>query len=135
MSFIKEIRPGHRDGRSTQLSRANGIQPQSQVIAGEDPADLAALAADYYCRFRPERPEHRALVDSLVSAEWLLRRFRRAEANLWAPEMSVTALDVLQHRIDSTQRTYERVLSILFSFDPAPDRDSDEQSGFLSLVC
>src|SRR5664279_1553771 len=60
-----------------------GIDAQSQVIPGEDPAALALLAAEYYDRYHPSTPEVRALVDTLIAAEWLQRRFRTLEAQLW----------------------------------------------------
>src|ERR1035437_3235776 len=60
-----------------------GIDAKSQVIPGEDPAALELLTAEYHERFQPATPEVRALVDALVTAEWLQRRFRTLEAQLW----------------------------------------------------
>ena len=60
-----------------------GIDAKSQVIPGEDPAALALLTAEYYDRYQPATPEVRALVDTLITAEWLQRRFRTLEAQIW----------------------------------------------------
>ena len=61
----------------------SGIDAAAQVIPGEDPCQLEALAADYHRQFQPAGPLERFLVDSLVYADWQLRRLRRAEAQLW----------------------------------------------------
>ena len=108
-----------------------GIDAQSQVIPGEDPAALALLAAEYYGRYHPATPEVRALVDALVTAEWLQRRFRTLEAQLWqyniqglyhptegleVPHVYERESDVfarLQRRIDAAARTYHRTLAAL----------------------
>jgi hypothetical protein len=108
-----------------------GIDAQSQVIPGEDPAALELLAAEYYDRYQPATPEVRALVDTLITAEWLQRRFRALEAQLWEEEIQglykpVEGLEVaqaynrdsdvfarLQRRIDSAERTYHRTLAAL----------------------
>ena len=124
-----------------------GIDAQSQVIPGEDPAALALLAAEYYDRYQPATPEVRALVDTLVTAEWLQRRFRTLEAQLWQFNIQglyhpVDGLEVpqvynrdnetfgrLQRRIDAAERTYHRTLLALQKTEslapqplsPAPD--------------
>jgi hypothetical protein len=126
-----------------------GIDAQSQVILGEDPAALAALAAEYHGRYQPATPEVRALVDTLVAAEWLQRRFRTLEAKLF--EFSIQDIlreieglqaaqayahdsDVfarLQRRIDAADRTFHRALVALQKIEssapqptpPVPDPD------------
>ena len=120
----------------------SGIDAQSQVIPGEDPAALVLLAAEYYDRFQPATPEVRALVDTLVTAEWLQRRFRALEAQLWQynirnlyhPTKGLEVAQVyegdnqvfnrLQRRIDATERTYHRTLAALQKIEsraPQPD--------------
>ena len=109
----------------------SGIHAQSQVIPGEDPAALALLTAEYYDRYQPATPEVRALVDALVTAEWLQRRFRTLEAQLWqyniqglyhptegleVPHVYERDSDVfarLQRRIDAADRSYHRALAAL----------------------
>ena len=109
----------------------SGIHAKSQVLPGEDPKALDALTAEYYDRFQPATPEVRALVDSLITAEWLQRRFRTLEAQLWnlkieelfrpqegfevaqAYDLGSHTFDRLQRRIDCTLRNYQRALKAL----------------------
>ena len=119
-----------------------GIDAAAQVIPGEDPGQLEALAADYHRQFQPVGPLERFLVDSLVYADWQLRRLRRAEAQLWhdqlrqaresykglneaAPlghvfERARDDFHYMQRRIDSTERSYFRSLKQLQRLQPPP---------------
>ena len=60
-----------------------GIDAQSQIITGEDPEALARLTTQYYDRYEPQGPEEIALIDDAVSSDWLLRRLRKTEAQIW----------------------------------------------------
>ncbi len=133
---------GPRSAAGRAVSRFNalktGIYGREQVIRGESAATLDALAAEYHERWRPATPEARALVDSLVSSEWLLRRLRKAEAQYWEYKMdSVLTLDRdnplgqtvangaetfarLQRRIDSAERNFHRALKELRRQADAP---------------
>jgi len=132
-----QLSTGPRSVEGKAASRLNalktGIDAKTNVIGGEDPAALEALAAEYFERWNPTTPEARALVDSLISNEWLLRRLRRAEADLW----NYRLLDLggsdaenghmlgkvthyggeiftrLQRRLDSVERNYHRALKEL----------------------
>ena len=124
---------GPRTPEGKAVSRFNalksGINAQAQVIPGEDPADLEAMAAGYHQEWAPTTWLERFLVDSLVRADWLLQRLSRLEAQLWAVaevsaesteaplgEAYTSALDRftrLQRRIDSTERSYYRALTQL----------------------
>src|SRR4051812_10200223 len=97
MSSLKQIEANRRNaarstGPNTPAGRTassgnslrTGLYAKSQVIKGEDPAVFDALTADYYERFQPGAPDQRALLDTLISSEWLLRRLRRVEAEMWA---------------------------------------------------
>jgi len=130
---------------SSQNSLKTGIYSEAEIIRDESRADLDALAADYHHHFQPAGPVERCLVDILIHSEWMLRRFRRAEAQLWEiniddngdpddPENSPLGwgIDVddsrvfarLQRRIDSTQRNYQRALKDLKQLQaerPTPD--------------
>ncbi len=129
---------------SSRNALKSGIYANAMLIPGEDREQLDQLTAEYYARFRPSDPERRALVDILIHSEWLLRRFRRVESELWnyraAEERKfggvhfkyragqlytqcVETLGRLQRRIDSTQRTYMRVLREL-RLPPAPDAEA-----------
>ncbi len=119
---------------SSQNAFKTGIYSNSEIVRGENPAHLDALAAAYYSRFQPVLPEESCLVDILIHSEWILRRLRRAEAELcelntlqsednFDPgELELArAVDCddsivllrLQRRVDSTQRNYLRALKEL----------------------
>jgi hypothetical protein len=95
MASIKQIEANRRNSQlSTGLSQAGkavtrmnafetGIDAQSQIIPGEDPAALELLTSQYYERFQPQGPEEVAVIDSAISSDWLLRRFRKTEAQIW----------------------------------------------------
>jgi len=118
---------GPRSAEGKAVSRFNalktGIDAKSQVIRGEDAAELEALAANYEKQFQPADPLERFLVDSLINAEWQLRRLRKVEASLWEREISNAAdplaifdspaFNRLQRRIDAAERSYHRVLKEL----------------------
>jgi hypothetical protein len=61
----------------------SGIDAWSHIIPGEDPAELEALTAAFLLHFHPSDPNQLALVDTLISTEWIQRRLRRIEAQLW----------------------------------------------------
>jgi hypothetical protein len=130
---------GPRSPEGKAISRFNalksGVNAKSQVIPGEDASALDALAADYHQQFQPATPLECFLVDSLVNADWQLRRLRRVEAQLWGfhtdaakdetdgidedyPlghvfQRGIDAFNRLQRRIDSTERSYYRALKEL----------------------
>jgi hypothetical protein len=117
--------------RSSMNALRSGIDAESQIIRGEKVANLEALAADYYTRFHPTTPEQRMLVDTLIDAEWLLRRFRKVEAQLWEKEAlsaykpnqdvilaqaywsGVDRFARLQRRIDTAHKNYRIALQEL----------------------
>jgi hypothetical protein len=129
----KSTGPRSLEGKAAVRFNAlkTGIDAQSQVIPGEDPAALELLAAEYHDRYQPATPEVRALVDTLVTAEWLQRRFRTLEAQLF--QFNITRLssdekrlqsaqayyrdsdtfDRLQRRINAVERTFHRALLAL----------------------
>jgi hypothetical protein len=66
----------------------SGPDAKSQIIRGEDPAALDALAGQYLLDHQPQSAAERALVDILVDSEWLLRRLRKTEAQLWQYDLA-----------------------------------------------
>jgi hypothetical protein len=147
--------PGPRSVEGKAAVRFNalksGIDAQSQVIPGEDPAALALLTAEYHDRYQPATPEVRALVDTLVTAEWLQRRFRTLEAQLFqfnitrvireekglqvaqAYDRDSNTFDRLQRRVNAVERSYHRALVALQKIEssapqptpPAPEPAPD----------
>jgi hypothetical protein len=142
---------GPRTPAGKSVSRMNalktGIDANSQVIRGEDPSALATLTAEYYDRYQPSTPEQRALVDTLISSDWLQRRLRLAESPLWehafermdrwdsetqAPlgeafSSNSQAFSRLQRRIDSADRNYHRALKELRRLQPSSIPDPPPQ--------
>jgi hypothetical protein len=143
---------GPRSAEGKAASRMNalksGIDAKSQIIRGEKAANLEALKSEYYGRFHPTAPEQRMLVDTLIDAEWLLRRFRVCEAQLWeqGAQFAMRPNDEieigqafhgnsdyfarLQRRIDTAHRNYRNALHELerlqgeqaaLQVDPDPD--------------
>jgi hypothetical protein len=121
-------------GRSRFSVLKSGIHPKAFVIPGEDPAALEAMIAGYDQEFAPTTSLQRFLVDSLIRADWLLQRFSRLEAALWAYHIEdarasashpldenaplgdvysrdYEPLDSIGCLIDSTERSYYRALA------------------------
>jgi hypothetical protein len=129
----KSTGPCSVEGKAASRMNAlkSGIDAQSQIIRGEEAANLETLRSEYYDRFHPTAPVERMLVDALIDTEWLLRRFRVVEAQLWEEGSRVTfkpddeitlgqsynrnakQFDRLQRRIDSAHRNYRRALQEL----------------------
>ena len=135
-----QLSTGPRTPDGKAISRFNalksGIHAKVQVIPGEDPAELEALMEGYHQEWAPASSTECFLVDSLIRADWLLRRLSRIEAEAWTHEIedarksSFAKLDEsaplghiygrmddrftrLQRRIDSTERSYYRALTQL----------------------
>jgi hypothetical protein len=126
----KSAGPRSAEGKAT--SRANslktGLYARSQVIEGEDPAELRALADRYFLRWEPATPEESFLVATLIDADWLLRRYSLADAKIWDYQGADDCVrdnpngkglnfircreyfPLLQRRTDSAQRTFHRAL-------------------------
>jgi len=131
----KSTGPRTASGKLTTSQNAlkTGIYAEAEVIPGETAADLDSLSADYYTRFNPTTPDERFHIDILVHSDWMLRRFRRAEAQMWerSIEQSQSSYNPdeyhlgrafehesrdfgrLQRRIDATQRNYRDALKQL----------------------
>jgi len=60
-----------------------GIDAQSTIIRGENPADLEALTNEYLQAHSPATPQERFYVDILIHCDWQMRRLTRADAQLW----------------------------------------------------
>jgi hypothetical protein len=136
---------GPRSEEGKAISRFNalktGIQAKSQVIPGEDPAELEQLASDYHLQFQPSTPVERFLVDTLADSEWQLRRYRKVEARLWEQSVKAENSDLgqafgqglqaftrLHRRIEALERSYFRALQQLqrLQAESVPDLEIPE---------
>ena len=148
----KSTGPRSPEGKAASSMNAlkSGIDAKSQIIRGEKAANLETLKTEYYDRYHPTAPEQRMLVDTLIDAEWLLRRFRVVEAQLWEqgaqfalkPEPEIELAKALrdnaeyftrlQRRIDTAQRNYRNALQELQHLQaenrPLPDPEPAPQS-------
>src|SRR5213082_2273404 len=81
----KSTGPTSPEGKAASSLNAlkSGIDAWSHFIPGEDPAELEDLTAAYLAHHRPAGPDQLSLVDTLISTEWMQRRLRRIEAQLW----------------------------------------------------
>src|SRR5882672_10121947 len=140
----KSTGPKTPEGKAASSLNAlkSGIDAWSHIIPGEDPAELEALANQFHLHYQPADPIQLALVDTLISTEWIQRRLRRIEAQLWNYQIDCLdknltqaefldaqiqhrsplghayqdALDPfsrLHRRIDSTNRMFLRTLKAL----------------------
>ena len=117
---------------SSRNSLRSGIYADREtVLPTEDPVALSELRDEYYDHYQPASPAERCLVDSLISDEWLLRRFRRVEGELLTEancDISQSAerfcigtsyrdnertLERLQRRINATRKSYLKTLEAL----------------------
>jgi hypothetical protein len=80
----KSTGPRSAEGKSASRFNAlkHGIDAQSAVIPGEDPAAYDALAADYHREYRPESPSESFHVETMLRADWQKRRLVPVEADL-----------------------------------------------------
>ena len=82
----KSTGPASVTGKAVSCMNAlkTGIHAKSLLLPSEKLADLEQLIQEYYNHHNPTAPEARALVDDLIYSEWLKRRLRAAETQLWA---------------------------------------------------
>jgi hypothetical protein len=153
----KSTGPTSPEGKAASSLNAlkSGIDAWSHIIPGEDPAELEALTAAYLLHYRPADPTQLSLVDTLISTEWIQRRLRRIEAQLWnyrveCLDQNLThaefvdasiqhnsplghafhaALDPfsrIQRRIDGTNRMYLRTLKVLQDLQAEPAEQASQ---------
>jgi hypothetical protein len=82
----KSTGPTSATGKAVSSMNAlkTGIHAKSLLLPSEKLADLEQLINEYYESHNPITPEARSLVDDLIYAEWLKRRLRAAETQIWA---------------------------------------------------
>ncbi len=74
---------GPRSDEGKAAARFNALKhsasAQSNVLPGEDDAELASLSRAYHEQFRPCGPEEEILVEKIIAADWTQRRMDRLE--------------------------------------------------------
>ena len=144
MSSLRQIEANRRNAQkstgptsvtgkaaSSMNALKSGIHAKTLVLPSEKLADLEQLIDDYYQRHLPDSPEARFHLDEVIHCEWLLRRYRAAETQMWqyqaqsayADEQKYplgksatghsTPFSKLQYRVDATRRAYQRSLKAL----------------------
>jgi hypothetical protein len=85
--------PGPSEGEAEHKYRElkSSIDSQRFVIPGEDPAELELLIESYRESFEPETALEWFLVDSLIAADWEMRRVQRIRVALLQKEMQAGA--------------------------------------------
>ena len=68
----KSTGPRSAEGKSASRFNAlkHGLDAQSVIIPGEDPAAYDALAADYRAEWQPTTPSDNFHVDTMIRADW-----------------------------------------------------------------
>jgi hypothetical protein len=81
----KSTGPRTADGkaRASQNALKTGLYAETILIGPERAADFDALAAEFTAEYHPTTPTVRSLVDQLIHCEWMLRRLRRIEREVW----------------------------------------------------
>ena len=140
----KSTGPSTLEGKSRSSWNAlkSGVYAESEILPGEDPSQLDQLQAEYHDYHQPVTAEHRALVDSLVRNEWLLRRFAAIESDMFASgpraegpiethiahrfDACLKALELLQRRINAAERNFHRSLQALRQLESLAPRQASE---------
>src|SRR2546425_8715122 len=104
----KSTGPTSPEGKARSALNAlkSGIDAWSHIIPGEDPAELETLTEQFLLHYRPADPVQLSLVDTLISTEWIQRRLRRVEAQLW--NYRVDILDQNLTRAEFVDPTIQR---------------------------
>ena len=81
----KSTGPRSLEGKAAVRMNAlkSGIDAQSTIIRGENPADFEALTNEYLAAHSPVTPQERFYVDILIRSDWQMRRLTRADAQIW----------------------------------------------------
>jgi hypothetical protein len=81
----KSTGPRSVEGKSASRFNAlkHGIDAESIVIPGEDPAEYDALLAHYLHEYHPQSASESFHVDTMLRADWHKRRLQKVEADLY----------------------------------------------------
>src|SRR5882757_9861254 len=81
----KSTGPRSPEGKSAARFNAlkHGLDAESVIIPGEDPAQYEQLASDYEAEWNPQTPSETFHVDTMLRADWSKRRLQKLEAELY----------------------------------------------------
>ena len=81
----KSTGPRSADGKAASSRNAlkTGLFCPGIIIGHESSLQLETLEAQFTAEYRPSTPTERALVDTLIHLEWMLRRYRWLETETW----------------------------------------------------
>jgi hypothetical protein len=143
----KSTGPRSAEGKAASSRNAlkTGLYCPGIVIGHESIGQLQELEAQFTAEYLPSTPTERALVDTLIHLEWMLRRYRWLETETWhATQDQITSAQMQStwtghafiaqpaisriHRLrNSTQKAFRETLAELRSLqaersaDPLPD--------------
>ena len=118
---------GPRSAKGKDASRFNalkhGLDAESIIIPGEDPAAWQRLAVDYNRQFHPQSALEEFHVDTLIRCDWQKRRLQRTEAKIYrallAEGPTPDDLDVATLRDSPTAKLLHRVIAQIAALDRA----------------
>jgi hypothetical protein len=95
LNALKSTGPSSVEGKAVTRfnSLKTGVDSKTILLPGEDPEALAALSEHYYKQFAPEGPEQTALCDTVIRADWDMRRFERIEEQILATIVAAVLAD------------------------------------------
>ena len=114
---------GPRTEAGKSVSRFNalkyGAEARSLVLPSEDPAELVTLALEYHQQFNPVGPLEDYLVQTIVQADWMRRRYTLVESLIVQDRIGnpdYTSLDAftcpaamqISRRLAAEERSYFR---------------------------
>jgi len=152
LNALKATGPKTHEGKAavSQNALKTGLHAKSDVIATESREEYETLIAEYYARYQPAVPEERCLVDNLITAEWLGRRYMAATTAMWDYDFRVykdiykdqdvgsafmrhsEALGRAQRCITAAQRNFAQTLKQLHALqtnrasDPPANEENEE---------
>jgi hypothetical protein len=138
----KSTGPKTIKGKATSSQNAvkTGLDAKSEVMRCESRPEYDLLIAEYYARFQPAIPEERCLVDDLIQAEWLGRRYLSSATLIWERHFYETGTDSVgkvftdksetlcraQRCINQTKRNFALALKQLTALQAKRAADPDQ---------
>ena len=124
----KSTGPRTEPGKSAACMNAlkHGLDAESALLPGEDPADYENLVDEYYAQFNPQSALEEKHVATLIHCDWQQRRLRRIQGNIYrtllTESSSPTTIDVAVLRDSATAKLLRRVTTDLASLERSYNR-------------